>query len=63
MARKIAQNKQMLILIISTIIFCGLRNISLRENRDDCSIYYDEDGHSKCIIKKKGILKQNYIVF
>lgn len=53
MARKISQNKQKLTPIISTIIFCGLHNISLRDHRDDGSIYYNEDRDSNGIIKKK----------
>lgn len=63
MTCKIAQNKQKLILIILTIIFCGLHNISLREHRDNGFIYYDEVEDSNGMIKKKEILKQNYIVF
>lgn len=53
MTCKIAQNKQKLILIILTIIFCGLHNISLREHRDNGFIYYDKDGDSNGMVNKK----------
>lgn len=43
MTRKVEQNRQKLIPIIETILFCGLQNISLRGQRDDGSIYSDGD--------------------
>ncbi|XP_025414970.1 52 kDa repressor of the inhibitor of the protein kinase-like [Sipha flava] len=43
MTRKVEQNRQKLIPIIETILFCGLQNISLRGHRDDCSIYSIDD--------------------
>jgi hypothetical protein len=53
---KIAENKQKLIPIIKTIIFCGLQNISLRCHRDDGSIYNDENDDNY-IINQKGNFK------
>ncbi|XP_025203642.1 52 kDa repressor of the inhibitor of the protein kinase-like [Melanaphis sacchari] len=43
MTRKVEQNRQKLIPIIETILFCGLQNISLRGHRDDGSIYFVDD--------------------
>ncbi|XP_008178843.1 52 kDa repressor of the inhibitor of the protein kinase-like [Acyrthosiphon pisum] len=43
MTRKVEQNRQKLIPIIETILFCGLQNISLRGHRDDGSINSVDD--------------------
>jgi hypothetical protein len=43
MTCKVEQNRQKLIPIIETILFCGLQNISLRGRRDDSSIYSVDD--------------------
>ncbi|XP_060870008.1 52 kDa repressor of the inhibitor of the protein kinase-like [Metopolophium dirhodum] len=43
MTRKVEQNRQKLILIIETLLFCGLQNISLRGHRDDGSINSVDD--------------------
>lgn len=43
MTRKVEQNRQKLIPIIETILFCGLQNIPLRGHRDDGSIYSVDD--------------------
>jgi len=43
MTRKVEQNRQKLIPIIETILFCGLQNISLRGYRNDGSIYSVDD--------------------
>lgn len=61
MVHKITENKQKLIPIIKTIIFCGLQNILLWVLRDDSSIYYDENEDSNnSIMKQKGNFKFCY---
>ncbi|XP_060864369.1 52 kDa repressor of the inhibitor of the protein kinase-like [Metopolophium dirhodum] len=57
MTRKVEQNRQKLIPIIETILFCGLQNISLRGHRDDGSINSVDDdiknqkGNFKALLK------------